>query len=310
MRISKALERAGVEYSAKELSVDESTQKPDAPPEEESHSRAPDIPETSRVEQQAAVHADAPTSPGNVNAEMGSYRVSSYVAIDPKVLENNRCMYYFSDVEMESYRVLRTQILQQIREKKGGNTIMVTSALPGEGKTLTAINLSMTFAKEYNQTVLLVDCDLRKQNIQKYLGFKSDKGLVDYLTYSTPLSDIILWPGIEKFTVISGKRTDRESTEILGSVQMRELVTQMKNRYDNRYIIFDVPPLLGGADAMAFIPSVDWVLLVVQAGTTSLHNIKRAIDLVPREKLLGIVLNRQRSQMKAYEAYLKAYKGA
>lgn len=180
---------------------------------------------------------------------------------------------------------------------------MITSVLPGEGKTLTAINLAFAFAKEFNQTTLLVDCDLKRQKVHEYLGIQSDKGLVHYLTNSTPLRDVIIWPRIEKLTLISGGSSTRESTELLGSPKMKNLVAEMKHRYLDRYLLFDVPALLSGADAVAFAPMVDGILIVVQADRTFIQDIHKALDLIPKEKFLGFVLNRQRSSSSSYSEY-------
>ena len=107
--------------------------------------------------------------------------------------------------EVNYYKVLRTQ-LRQMGQQKDWNTVMVTSASPNEGKTVTAVNLAATFAREYNHTVLLVDADLRMQMVHRYLGYDSSLGLLDYLEDKASMNDIITWPGIEKFTMISGDR--------------------------------------------------------------------------------------------------------
>lgn len=220
-----------------------------------------------------------------------SYTQSRPVALDPKQMLVNRCVgYYCGSYESEAYKVLRTRILQKTGEN-GGTTVMITSALPGEGKTLTAINLSLTFAKEFEQTVLLVDSDLRQQRVHEYLGYESDKGLRDYLVDNRPLSDLIVWPGVEKFTVISGGKTVMASSELLSSPRMRDLVKDLKSRYPERYVFFDVAPVLAGADAQAFAPQVDYIVVVVRAGVTSIEDVKQALDLLPREKVLGVVLN-------------------
>ena len=231
-----------------------------------------------------------------------SYTRSRSVTLDPAVLNANRCILNRvpDSVEVDAYRVLRTKILQMCKEK-GGNTIMITSAVPGEGKTLNAINLAITLAKEFLQTVLLVDCDLRRQSIHRYLGYKSEKGLIDYLLNDAPISDLITWPGVEKLTVISGGRPICGSCELLGSQRMKELVADMKSRYPDRYVIFDVPPLLAGADALTFAPLVDHVVVVVREGETSTPNIKKALHMLPKEKVLGLVLNRQQSQSNIIE---------
>jgi non-specific protein-tyrosine kinase len=117
--------------------------------------------------------------------------------------------------------------------------------------------------------------------------------LIDYLTGNSPLSDLIMWPGIEKMTLISGGRPFRESAEILGSPRMRELIADMKGRYPERYIVFDAPPVLTGADVLTLAPLVDGVIVVVQAGKTSTTDVEKALRFLPKEKILGFVLNRR-----------------
>lgn len=220
------------------------------------------------------------------------YINSRHVKLDGKVVAENRCVGALArPCEIDSYKVLRTQV-SQLTKKEGKNTIMVTSARPGEGKTLTAINLALSFAMEFDQTVLLVDCDLKQQSIHKILGIESRQGLADYLVNGTDLSQLIMWPGIEKFTFLSGGRPLSDSSELLGSPRMKELVSEMKDRYTERYIIFDVPPVLTVADALAFAPLVDGILIVVEAGKTSIEDVNKAISLLPQEKILGLVLNK------------------
>ncbi|HXY55257.1 MAG TPA: P-loop NTPase [Nitrospirota bacterium] len=217
---------------------------------------------------------------------------SRMVMLDPLVLAKNRCLPCLDNaVTLESIGVLRTQLLQRTRDTFS-NTIMVTSALPGEGKSLTAINLSFSIARDFQHTVMLVDGDLRKQSIHKYLGCDGEKGLIDYLTGSTPVSELITWPGTEKMTFISGGRLVQESAEVLGSRRMRELIPSLKGRYRDRYIILDVPPILTGADVLTLVPLVDKIIVVVQAGKTSMDDVKKALQYLPKEKILGLVLNR------------------
>jgi non-specific protein-tyrosine kinase len=229
-----------------------------------------------------------------------SYTESESKELDAEFLAANRCIAFSLDIpEAEAYRLLRTQILQRAREK-GGNTLMVTSSVPGEGKTLTAVNLAFAIAKEFNQTVLLVDCDLRQQKVYRMLGIRSEKGLVDYLLDRSPLEDLILWPGVEKITLISGGQTLKGSSELLGSAKMKNLVEELKTRYPDRFVIFDLPPVLSAADALVFAPLVDHTVLVVQAGKTPLPEVKKALEMLPKEKILGIVLNRNEDVRKSY----------
>ena len=221
-----------------------------------------------------------------------TYSESRPTLLDPDILMANRCVGYVCEShESESYKILRTRILHRTKEQ-GGVTIMITSAVPGEGKTLTAVNLALTFAKVFNQTVLLVDSDLHEQKVHEYLGFKSSYGLSDYLLNGKSLSELIVWPGVEKLTVISGGKKAMASSELLSSPRMKELVKEMKSRYSDRYVIFDLPPILASADALAFVPEVDYIVMVVKAGSTSLTDVKRALALLPPEKVLGVVLNR------------------
>ncbi len=226
------------------------------------------------------------------------YKESRTVLLDPEVLRRNRCVSPDSR-EIAYYKVLRTQINQIIRQR-GMRTIMITSPRPGEGKTLTSVNLAITFAREFNQTVLLMDCDLMRQNVHKTLGYASQLSLADYLVDGVPLKEIIVWPGIDKLTVISGIRTCHDSTEYLDSPRMKSLVGEVKNRYSDRCIFFDVPPLSGNADAMAFAPQVDGIIMVVESGHTTKAEVRKAISMLPKEKFIGFILNKENCELDSY----------
>jgi non-specific protein-tyrosine kinase len=219
------------------------------------------------------------------------YSESVPLVLDTDEVFNNRCVCIAPDApQLDAYKVLRTKI-QQMTQDKGWNTVMITSAQPGEGKTLTTINLALTFSKAYNQTIMLVDGDLRNQNIHKILGFDSHTGLGNYLVDNMPLPELIIWPGIDKLTLISGGQAIQNSTELLGSQRMEALVQEMKDRY----ILFDVAPILVGADALALAPYIDCIVLVVEEGRTSMRDVHQAVEMIPQEKFLGFVMNRQKS---------------
>ncbi|MFO7716460.1 CpsD/CapB family tyrosine-protein kinase [Desulfosarcina sp.] len=231
------------------------------------------------------------------------YSQSKTVTIDLPTAVKNHCVALSTEfAEVNYYKVLRTQ-LRQIGQQKKWNTMMVTSASPNEGKTVTSINLAATFAREYNHTVLLVDADLRMQMVHRYLGYSSQVGMLDYLEGKADMNEIITWPGIEKFTVISGSRVVVDSSELIGSPRMQSLMQELKNRYDDRYVIFDAPPILGVADALAFAPLVDCIIIVVGAGITSRHDLKEALALLPQEKIAGFVLNRFKGPNRMYGKY-------
>lgn len=200
------------------------------------------------------------------------------------------------DMELtDSYALLRTQVLQRTREH-GHNTIMVTSVGKGEGKTLTAINLAMSMAKEMVHTSLLVDMNLRDPKIDAYMGLNASKGLTDYLLEDLPLHELLINPGLNKFVVLPAGRAITTSTEILGSPRMRHLVKEMKTKYPERYVIFDCPHLLGMPDSLVFSSFVDHVLLVVEAGKTTRGDLQKTLELLEGKSLLGIVFNKMPKQ--------------
>ena len=221
------------------------------------------------------------------------YSESTNIELNTETILNNRCICIEpNSPEIDCYKVLRTKI-QLLTRQKGWNTVMITSPQPAEGKTLTSVNLALTFSKVYNQTVLLVDCDLRHQNVHKVLGFQSNSGLMNYFLKDQPLEEIIIWPGVDKLTLISGGRTMDNSSELLGSPQMKTLIQEMKSRYEDRYVFFDTSPVLIGDDAIALANYIDSIIMVVEEGRTSMKDIKKALEMLPQEKFLGFVLNRQ-----------------
>ena len=223
------------------------------------------------------------------------YSRSTIIPIDPEVLKANRCVCIQPDCpEVECYKFLRAKIQSQAL-KRNWRTVLVTSPTPGDGKTLTTVNLALTFAMAYDQTVLIADCDLRRQGVHKLFGIHSANGLQNYLVEEMPLEKIIVWPGIEKLSMISGGHSILNSAEVLGSPRMKALVGELKSRYDDRVVLLDAPPVLSGADTMALTPLVDCIVMVIEEGKTSMKDVHKSLEMLPTEKLLGYVMNRQRS---------------
>jgi non-specific protein-tyrosine kinase len=213
--------------------------------------------------------------------------------INPDILEKNRVVSIDPDSkEIERYKILRSRIQQKAKNRKM-NTIMITSPNRHEGKTVTTINMGFTFARDLKQTVLMVDCDFKGQDIHKYLGIESQYSLIDYFLDSTPLNELIIWPGVEKLTLISGDRTVHESSELLSSEMMENLVREMGERYDDRYVFFDAPPILECSEAISMAPFMDGIIMVIEAGRTSKKDVRKAVSLIPEDKFLGFVLNKQ-----------------
>lgn len=194
---------------------------------------------------------------------------------------------------VDAYKILRTQVLQRMQEQ-GWNALAITSPGRGEGKTLTAVNLAISMAMEVDKTVLLVDADLREPRLHTFFGIEAEPGLSNYLLSDTPLGEILVHPKIGRFVVLPGGRPLPNSSEMLASRKMADLVQELKSRYPSRYIIFDLPPLLHAADVLAFSPLVDTALLVIEDARTRKGDVIRAVQLLGTTHLLGTVLNKTR----------------
>lgn len=190
----------------------------------------------------------------------------------------------------EQYRKLRARILARTKQDFQ-NTIMVTSADVGEGKSITSVNFAVALAREIDHTVLLVDADMRKPSIHKYLGIKTDRGLSDYLSGQVELSDVLINTGLGRLVLLPAGNACSNPAELLSSNRMKELVKEMKHRYADRYIVIDTPPVLVSADAISMSNHVDGVIFVVQAAKTSEKTVKKAINLLKGATMLGIVYN-------------------
>lgn len=209
----------------------------------------------------------------------------------------------------DAYKVLRTQVLQRLRENKW-NSLAVTSPGMNEGKTLTAINLAISLAMEVEFTVLLVDADLRHPSVHTYFGLDTEYGLSDYLTSDKPLAELLVHPAqIPGFVILPGGKPLINSSEMLSSPKMVHLVEELKARYPSRIILFDLPPLLSAADALAFSPYVDAALLILEEGKTQTQDIQNAVGLLHGTALIGTVLNKSWTNVQGEESESTAWFG-
>ena len=257
-RIKQALERARQERQIRQTSAP-------APAPETSH------PETGKVE----------------------YTRTRSISIEDAVLRENRIITGLEPGPFtDSYNLLRTQVLQRF-EENNWNVLAVTSPGEGEGKTLTAINLAVSIAREVDYTVLLVDANLRHPWMLEHFGLAHRKGLSEYLTEDIPISDLLIQSErVEHLVILAGGKPLINSAEMLNSPRMKQMVEEMKSRYHSRIIIFDLPPVLSSADALAFSPYVDAVLLVVEEGVTQKQDIEHAVELLSTTNIVGTVLNK------------------
>ena len=194
----------------------------------------------------------------------------------------------------EAYKFLRANLEFSGLGADGNRSLMITSSGPSEGKTTTAINLAFTFARE-GERVILVDSDLRKPGLSSALGLKNQenqKGLVDVILRQASLDEALVSIGLPGLMVLPAGLGHADSTQLLGSTRMKELVEELKRRAE--LVIFDTSPLLVVADPMVMLPLVDCVLLVVDAQRTGHSSVLRSVENLKHAKalLLGGVLNK------------------
>lgn len=231
-----------------------------------------------------------------------TYSKTRVQPVDRDVLKKGKVLSHFLDDEkVDQIKTLRTQILNSL-EKIQGNSFLVTSANPCEGKTFTSINLGVSIAQELHRTVLIVDCDLKdhskkkhKQFAQDFFGLNTEKGLTDYLLGNAEIPDILLNPGIERLVIVPAGTTLANSAELLGSKKMAMLVNDFKSRYpSDRIIIYDCSALLAHTDSLVMTKYVDGILLVVEEKRTSAEQIRKVMDLLKDKPVLGAIINKMR----------------
>lgn len=181
-------------------------------------------------------------------------------------------------------------------EVEHGNLIMLASALSGEGKTFTALNLAMSVARERERTVLLIDADVAKPHISRILDLESRPGLLDLvLDKNLDLGDVLVTTDVPGLRILPAGTQHRHATELLASDKMDALVSEIANRYPDRIVIFDSPPLLLTAEAQVLSALVGQVVMVVAAGSTKQSVVQAALELLDPSKTINLVLNKSAS---------------
>lgn len=228
------------------------------------------------------------------------------VALDPKVLEQNRVLPQITDqAALRAYKILRTRLLRRL-EANQWRSFAVTGVTAGEGKTLTAINLAMALAQDVNTWVFLLDLDLQRPRVASYLGLRGEKGLSDYLLGNASIESVTYTPGIERLAVIPNFEAITHSSELLSSPRMLELMQTLEAEAPRRILVVDMPPVLAADDVLAFAPQIDGLLLVVCEGTTARDSLVKAKEVLAEMNLLGVVLNRSAERNESeYYSYAK-----
>ena len=209
-------------------------------------------------------------------------------------------------IDAEYFKILRAQILFP-KEGEKPRTIMVTSALPGEGKTFVSANLAAGIALGINEHVILVDSDIRRPNAHNMLGHSNTEGLNEYLTGKRKLADLVIKTKVEKLSLLTAGGVCNNPSELLSSVGMKELLDRIKGDNQDRFVVVDAPPAEITAEAAVLANYVDAVILVIMAGRAPREAIQKIIETLGQKKILGIVFNGYSQSNKHYNKYYKGY---
>ena len=199
-----------------------------------------------------------------------------------------------------AFRMLRTQVLQRLTEHQW-SSLAVVSPTTQDGKTTTAINLAISIANDHHHTALLVDFDLKAPGIAESLGIAPEAGADDILRGKAGVEECLYHPdGFDRLVVLPARGPLENSSEALAGPLCRELVAELRARYPERILVFDLPPILGADDALAFAPLVECALVVVSEGTTKRDDLVRTMELLHKTPVIGTVLNRATETEAAY----------
>ncbi|MCH8506720.1 MAG: AAA family ATPase, partial [Ectothiorhodospiraceae bacterium] len=215
----------------------------------------------------------------------------------------------------DQYRRIKRPLLANATGRKGiaverGNLIMVTSAISGEGKTFTSLNLAMSIAQDPDYSVTLVDGDVARASASKLLGVQDSLGLLDLLADETvSAQEVVLQTSVPSLSILPAGRPHSLSEELLSSERMERVVAALADRNTKHIILFDSPPLLASPDAVTLSANVGQVVVVVKAGSTLRHQVVEAVDLLDGSKAINMVLNQSIGGMGGdeYGDYYGAY---
>lgn len=229
-----------------------------------------------------------------------NYVQTEIVALDHAHLERHRIVAYNkNNPNSWMFDILRTQVLQKMDEN-GWRTLAITSPSPEAGKTVVAINLAMSIAHQTQRTAMLVDFDLRRPKVKNYLGLQRQKSLNDVLAGEAEIHEALVNPEISRLVVLPTNKPVASSSEVLSSNKVANIITDLRERYHERIVIFDLPPILAADDAIAVLPKIDCVLMVIGNGMSNKREIEDSMRHLPDANLLGVILNKSELPARKY----------
>lgn len=243
----------------------------------------------------------SPPAPGagkHMSLDMDALRARGYL---PEAGEDRR----FADHYRRIKRPLIDKAMSGITGIGEPSVIMITSALPGDGKTFTSVNLALSMALERDVSVLLVDCDVAKRHISDIVGLKEERGLLDVLVDdSLDIESMVVQTGLRGLSILPAGRRVEATAELLSSNRMRHIVTHLCKRNPRRIVLLDSPPLLITNEGRALLKAAGQVVLVVRAGHTPRQAVQDALGLFDARQAGGIILNQvAESRTEGYYGY-------
>ena len=259
-------------------------------------------------QQAQPVHQAAPAVPSFADTQPSvlpeaepaevQYINTPVVELDPAHLERHRVVAFNKNHPANwAFDVLRTQVLQKM-DQNGWRTLAITSPTLESGKSVVAINLATSIAHQTQRTAMLVDFDLRRPMVAQYLGLPAQVSLNEVFAGSAQIQDALVNPGLPRLVVLPTRRPEAKSSELLSSRSVGRIITDLRNRYQDRIVIFDLPPVLAADDVIAVLPRIDCVLMVVGSGMSTQKEIEEAMRHLGGANLLGVVLNKDESPVR------------
>lgn len=241
-----------------------------------------------------------PSVPGVVDDEQieVNYIHTDVVELDPHHLERHRVVAFNKHHPSNwAFDLLRTQVLRKMDEN-GWRTLAITSPSMESGKSVVAINLAISIAHQTQRTAMLVDFDLRRPQVANYLGLQRDISLNDVLAGQAEVSQALVNPGLPRLVVLPTAKPEPKSAEVLSSRKVGNIVGDLRDRYADRIVIFDLPPILAADDVIAVLPRIDCVLMIVGSGMSTQKEIEEAMRHLGGTNLLGVVLNKDEAPVR------------
>ena len=191
----------------------------------------------------------------------------------------------------EEYGKIKSRIMRMAEREPAMRRMLITSALKGEGKTLTTINLAISMSRSYDQNVLVLDTDFRNPSIHRYLGLREGPGLIQCFRDGLQVKVAVVRRGIPRLSGLPAGGTVSDPVELLSSSRPRKIFSQIQKANPGLIMLFDAPPILPFADAHSLLPDMGGVILVVREGYPTREHLIKAIDSLEEAHYLGVIFN-------------------